>query len=92
MTPEQESFDRLLAWLDGNNELAKKKYENLRYSLIKMFTSRGCIDAEELADETINRVARQVKTVGGNYVGDPAYYFYGVAKKVYLEYLKGKGS
>ncbi len=53
-----------------------------------MFTRRGCSEADELADETINRVAAKAERLAREYVGDPAYYFVGVARKVCLEYLK----
>ena len=48
----------LLEWLDPNLDLAGEKYEEIRRGLIKIFGYRGCSDAEGLADETINRVAR----------------------------------
>ena len=46
----QESFDKLLAWLDPNREKAGIKYEQIRYRLIKIFAGRGSADAEDLAD------------------------------------------
>lgn len=45
------------------------------------------MSAEDLADKTINKVARKVHDLRGYYVGDPARYFYGTARNVYLEYL-----
>src|SRR5437660_1897600 len=84
----QEAFDRLLDWLDADRDRAGKKYETVRLRLIKIFTCRGCTEAEDLADETINRVTAKVEEVAENYSGDPALYFYGVAQKVHLEYLR----
>lgn len=81
----QDEFDRLLAWLNPDPEQAGRRYEDIHQSLIKIFTWRGCMDAESLADEVINRVAARVHEVAGSYVGDPAYYFYGVAKKLFHE-------
>jgi DNA-directed RNA polymerase specialized sigma24 family protein len=86
----QEAFDRLLAWLDPDREQAGKKYEVIRLRLIKILTCRGCTEADALADETINRVARKVQILSEDYKGDPAHYFYGVAHKVHLEYLRRK--
>jgi DNA-directed RNA polymerase specialized sigma24 family protein len=86
----QESFDKLLAWLDPDRDQAGKKYEEIRRRLIKIFTCRGCTEADSLADETINRVTRKVQALAESYVGDPALYFYGVAHKVHLEYLRRK--
>lgn len=63
-------------------------YEQIRRRLIKIFECRGRHDAEELADETINRVARKVHKIANEYVGDKALYFYGVAHNVFLESLR----
>jgi RNA polymerase sigma factor (sigma-70 family) len=84
----QAEFDQLLAWLDPDRDAAGVKYEALRKRLIKIFICRGCLEAEELADETINRVTSKVGEVSKDYLGDPALYFYGVAQKVSLEYLR----
>lgn len=84
----QTTFDSLLAWLDPDRDQAGKKYESIRQRLIKIFTCRGRPNAEELADETINRVALKVPKIVKEYVGDPALYFYGVAQKVFLESLR----
>jgi len=84
----QAAFDSLLAWLDTDRDQAGRKYENIRQRLIKIFTCRGRPDAEELADETINRVTLKAPEVAKEYVGDPALYFYGVAQKIYLESLR----
>jgi len=86
----QEAFDALLDWLDSDRELAGIKYEQIRSRLIKIFTGRGCIDPEELADETINRVTSKLSEIQQEFTGDPALYFYGVAKLVYMEYLRRK--
>jgi DNA-directed RNA polymerase specialized sigma24 family protein len=86
----QEAFDKMLAWLDPNRDQAGKKYEEIRRRLMKIFTCRGCTEADALADETINRVTRKVETVAEDYKGDPALYFYGVARKVHLEYARRK--
>lgn len=86
----QESFDALLDWLDSDREQAGVKYEEIRHRLIKIFTSRGCFEAEDLADETINRVVRKLKEIESEFSGDRARYFYGVANKVHLEHLRRK--
>jgi len=87
---DQEIFDRLLAWLNPDRNLAACKYEEIRTRLINIFAHRGCFVAEELADETIDRVCRKVREIDENYVGDPALYFYGVARNIFLEYVKKK--
>lgn len=84
----QESFDRLLHWLHPDREMAGLKYEEIRSRLIKVLVRRNCNCAEELADETINRVASKLDTIVSTYKGDPALYFYGVANHVFMERIK----
>lgn len=84
----QENFDVLLAWLDHNRETAAEKYEKIRQRLIRMFIGRGCLAAEELTDETFNRVTGKLPELAKNYTGEPTLYFYGVADKIHLEWLR----
>jgi DNA-directed RNA polymerase specialized sigma24 family protein len=88
MDTTQEVFDRLLSWLDEDRDEAGKKYEKIRLRLIKIFGCRGCGEAEDLADDTINRVTAKVSEIAPTYEGDPALYFYGVARKVHHEYVR----
>ncbi|MBS1794641.1 MAG: sigma-70 family RNA polymerase sigma factor [Acidobacteria bacterium] len=78
----------MLLWLDEDREIAGGKYEAIRVRLIRILNYRGCLQAEELADEVFDRVARKVDEVVENYQGNPVYYFLNVANKIYLEYLK----
>jgi DNA-directed RNA polymerase specialized sigma24 family protein len=89
-TLTQELFDALLAWLDPDREEAGRKYEEIRLRLIKIFTCGGCFDPEDMADETINRVSQKLSEIQSTYEGDPARYFYGVAKNVRLESQRPK--
>lgn len=86
----QEDFDRLLAWLDPDRDRAGQRYEEIRRRLVKIFACRGCGEADLLADETINRVARRLPEFLDTYKGDPVSYFCGVAQKIHLEYLRRK--
>src|SRR5690348_4141461 len=86
----QEAFDALLDWLDSDREQAGIKYEEIRERLIKIFTGRGCVDAEDLADETINRVTKRLSEIRKEFKGDPARYFFGVANMVFKEYMRRK--
>jgi RNA polymerase sigma factor (sigma-70 family) len=85
-----EDFSALLAWLDTAGDSAGARYETIRRSLIKIFLYRGYSDAEDMADETINRVARNVKRIEPTFVGDPSVYFYSVANKLILECARKK--
>lgn len=84
----KSEFDLLLSWLNTTGVDAAQKYESIRSRLIQIFQTRGCFVAEELADETIDRVAKKVSSLIGSYEGDPALYFYAVSKNLFLEYLR----
>lgn len=85
---DEAAFERLLRWLNPDREKAAQRYEEIRRRLIEIFTSRGFADADRLADDTIDRVILRVEKVADGWVGDPAYFFWGVARKIVLENLK----
>jgi len=85
LSPPQSSFDDLLAWLDSDRDKAGEKYETIRSGLIRVFVSKGFNDAEDLADETINRVMVRLPDIREGYVGEQARYFQGVARNIILE-------
>jgi DNA-directed RNA polymerase specialized sigma24 family protein len=84
----QEQFDQLLLWLNPDREKAAAQYEWIRKRLIKIFVSRGSHRPEELADQTINRVAWKLPEIQATYVGEPAHYFSGVASFIFRESLR----
>lgn len=90
MAISQQSFDTLLSWLDDNRDAAGIKYETIRTSLIRIFISHGFDDAEDLADITINRVTTKIPEMISTYVGEPAAYFYAVARNVEHEAKRRK--
>jgi RNA polymerase sigma factor (sigma-70 family) len=90
VTITQEQFDALLAWLDTDRNLAARKYETIRSGLVRIFISKGFNDAEDLADETINRVMKRLPGIRVNYYGEPACYFRGVARNVMRENYRRK--
>lgn len=83
----EEAFNKFLSWLHSDREKAGKKYEDIRRHLIIILTCRGCTEAEDLADETINRVIRRAQQMSDTYVGEPKAYFITVAHHLFLEYL-----
>jgi DNA-directed RNA polymerase specialized sigma24 family protein len=80
------AFDKMLACLSPSREQAASKYEILRRKLMKYFECRGCHSPEDLADETVNRVARRILEGSEIWTVEPANYFYGVARHVLKEY------
>jgi DNA-directed RNA polymerase specialized sigma24 family protein len=80
-----EEFASFLAWLSPDSERAGEEYERLRFRLCTFFAQRQCRVADELADETINRVMLKV---AGEQIENKIAYCYGVAKNVYRESLR----
>jgi RNA polymerase sigma factor (sigma-70 family) len=81
----KENFDQVLSWLHHDREEAGQRYEQIRRNLIQIFNYRGYSDAEDLADETINRVTKKISDIASTYVGNPSFYFYGVARNLMKE-------
>jgi len=52
--------------------------------------SKGFSDAEDLADETINRVMKKLPEIQDTYVGEPARYFHGVGRFIIREMVRRK--
>lgn len=82
-----EAFAKLLACLDADREQAASRYEHLRLSLISYFSVRGAIDPNELADDTLNRVAYRLAEGQVIQANDPIYYTLAVARNVWREQL-----
>ena len=83
-----EEFNFLLEWLGGDLETGALKYETIKHGLNLFFRNRHCEEPAMLADETMNRVAKKAQKLLVTYEGEPAKYFYGVAHRVYQEYLR----
>lgn len=81
---------KLLAALDPDPDKAGQLYEKIRRKLITLFDWRGAADPQQLADDTIDRVARKLE--GGIEIAsaDPYRYFSGVAAFVFRETLKAR--
>jgi DNA-directed RNA polymerase specialized sigma24 family protein len=81
----QEDFERLLGWLSADREKAGEEYEAVRRGLVRLFLVKGCGNPQDLADETINRVATKLSQLDLSQNLKPIAVFYGFAKNVYLE-------
>ncbi len=80
----------LLSKLHPDRERAGEEYVLLWHKLIMYFQSRACLVAEELADETLNRVAKKI--AAGEEPRNILAYCHGFARMVWLEYLKNPGT
>jgi DNA-directed RNA polymerase specialized sigma24 family protein len=81
-----ESFVKLLSALDTDPERAGEHYEQLRQKLVSLFKWRGSTTPDELADETLNRLARKIDE--GEVIRNLFNYAGGMARPVWLEDLK----
>jgi DNA-directed RNA polymerase specialized sigma24 family protein len=81
----ESAFQLLLQRLDPEDrDRAAEQYELLRRKLVKFFEWRGCGGAEELADGTIDRLARRLES-GAVAEGGLSSFAYGVARMILLE-------
>ena len=85
-TVSQSAFERFLEVLDSDREVAGEKYEELRHRIIKFFEWRSCSTPEDLADRTLDRIARKLSS--GEQIQDHINYAYGVARFIFLENRK----
>jgi hypothetical protein len=85
--PTPEEFEKFLSWLDPDPDAAGRRLQPIQSRLIQIFTSRGCVDADSLADEVLNRVAVRIDTVIVNY-SDPLRCCVGFVSNVFREYLR----
>ena len=79
----KDGFDRLLASLDPDRDVAALQYERLRAKLINYFDWRDCPAPEDHADEAINRVIRKLSE--GEDFRDISTYVLGIARMMLLE-------
>jgi DNA-directed RNA polymerase specialized sigma24 family protein len=82
-----ESFGRFLDWLSPDHEIAARQYLEIRKKLVQLFIRRGCAHSEDLADTTLDRAAMIVYHQPEKY-SNPLALCCGVARKVWLEYLR----
>jgi hypothetical protein len=81
-------FDALLNWLDQGINSSGKTYLEMQRRLVFYFDRKNCSTPDELADETLNRVARRLEEEGTIESETPAKYCYIVARFVFMEYLR----
>ena len=84
----QDLFDKLLSFLDADRDQAGLKYEGLRRRLLKFFEWRGWSAGADLADETLNRLAKNI--AAGEQIQNLGAYCSGVARIVFLEALRSR--
>ena len=86
--PSQDAFRHFLKWLDQGVDSGGRQYLEMRRRLTSYFDRKNCLASDELADETLTRVAQKLDEKGSITGMSPAHYCYVVAKFVFLEYLR----
>lgn len=81
----REKFASFLEWLSPDRDSAGEEYERLRFRLCTFFSQRQCAFADELADETINRV---ILKSSEEKIENKMAYCYGVARNIHREWLR----
>jgi DNA-directed RNA polymerase specialized sigma24 family protein len=84
----QLAFTRLLEWLDDGVDSHGDRYLEMRRRLVSYFDRRNRPNADELADETLNRISRTLEQTGAIATKPPARYCYVIARFVLLEDLR----
>lgn len=87
-TSSRSAFHQFLKWLDEGVDSGGQKYLEMRRRLVRYFDRKNCIPVDELADETLTRVARRLAEEGEIRDAVPAQYCYTVARFVFLEYQR----
>jgi len=87
-TPSESSFKRFLTWLDAGSGREGESYLQMHSRLVTYFDRKNCLSPDDLADETLNRVARRLEEEGEIESEAPAKYCYTVARYVFLESLR----
>jgi hypothetical protein len=63
------AFRRFLNWIDEGADSGGEKYLEIRHRLVLYFARKNCTHPNDLADETLTRVARRLEEEGG--ITDP---------------------
>jgi hypothetical protein len=63
-TPTESSLQQFLHWLDEGVDSGGQKYLEMRRRLVTYFDRKNCLSADELADETLSRVAQKLQEKG----------------------------
>jgi hypothetical protein len=81
LTPE--AFGKFLRCLSEDDEVAVREYQRIRTKLIRFFIHKGCTDANDLFDKTVDIVVAKVESC--TVYQNPLAYCFGVARNVWRE-------
>lgn len=81
-----EAFGKFIRWLSNDDERAVMEYQIIRRRLIRYFINKGCTEADDLFDETVDIVVRKIDS--GEEIVSPLAYCHGVAKNVWRQWVR----
>lgn len=84
------AWDGFVRWLDEGGDSEGRSYLEMRRRLVAYFDRKNCRNPDELADETLDRVARRLEEEKTIETETPAKYCYTVARFVFMESLRSK--
>jgi DNA-directed RNA polymerase specialized sigma24 family protein len=87
----ESAFERLVTWLDENSEPKGERYVVIRRRLAQYFDRKNCSSPFELADETLNRVARRLEQEGEITGSTPSQFCFNTARYIVLESRRRPG-
>ena len=85
---DSRAFHGLLVYLDEGSNSQGQNYLEMHERLVGFFDRKNCKAPDDLADETLNRVARRLQEEGSIQSDTPAKYCYTVARYIFHEYLR----
>jgi DNA-directed RNA polymerase specialized sigma24 family protein len=88
--PDQTEFDKLFQLLEPEIESLTDRFRRFRFKLFKFFAWRHCEDPDNLADETIARLLKNVRAGQKISANNPYSYVYAIATNVYKESVRSK--
>lgn len=81
-----EAFGKFLRWLSDDDEQAVMEYQAIRRRLVRYFINKGCTEADDLFDETVDIVLGKIDS--GEEIVSPLAYCYGVARNVWRQWVR----
>ena len=83
---DRVALNKLLSCFSANTDEAAIQYETARRKVVRYFEWRNVVQAEDCADETMDRVARRI--VEGQKIDKLMAYIFGVARLIFQEVRK----
>jgi DNA-directed RNA polymerase specialized sigma24 family protein len=87
---DSAAFDTLLQALEPEASSPHESFRRFRARLVRLFAWKHCEDPEDLADETISRLVKNIQSGQEISQDRPYRYVRAIARNVFREYLRAK--